>query len=72
MRRTSHRYGAIWYHNDMAMTLRLPAEFDAALRAAAAEDHRSVQQAEPMHDDRFGLAAGSTGCATAAMRPRGR
>lgn len=28
----------------MAMTLRLPAELDAALRAAATEDHRSVQQ----------------------------
>lgn len=28
----------------MAMTLRLPAELDAALRAAAEEDHRSVQQ----------------------------
>ncbi|MGL5811075.1 MAG: hypothetical protein ACRCYQ_14130 [Nocardioides sp.] len=28
----------------MAMTLRLPAELDAALRVAAAEDHRSVQQ----------------------------
>lgn len=28
----------------MAMTLRLPAELDAALRAAAAEDRRSVQQ----------------------------
>lgn len=28
----------------MAMTLRLPADLDAALRAAAAEDHRSVQQ----------------------------
>lgn len=28
----------------MAMTLRLPPELDAALRAAAAEDHRSVQQ----------------------------
>lgn len=28
----------------MAMTLRLPADLDAALRAAAAEEHRSVQQ----------------------------
>jgi PHD/YefM family antitoxin component YafN of YafNO toxin-antitoxin module len=28
----------------MAMTLRLPAELDAELRAAASEDHRSVQQ----------------------------
>ena len=28
----------------MAMTLRLPADLDAALRVAAAEDHRSVQQ----------------------------
>lgn len=28
----------------MAMTLRLPPELDEALRAAAAEDHRSVQQ----------------------------
>lgn len=28
----------------MAMTLRLPDDLDAALRAAAAEDHRSVQQ----------------------------
>lgn len=28
----------------MAMTLRLPADLDAALRAAAEEDHRSVQQ----------------------------
>lgn len=28
----------------MAMTLRLPAELDAALRAAAKEDRRSVQQ----------------------------
>ncbi|HEY2044051.1 MAG TPA: hypothetical protein VGH11_15345 [Jatrophihabitans sp.] len=27
------------------MTLRLPAELDAELRAAAEEDHRSVQQA---------------------------
>ncbi|MFI5084658.1 MAG: hypothetical protein ACHP7K_01885 [Actinomycetales bacterium] len=26
------------------MTLRLPADLDAALRAAASEDHRSVQQ----------------------------
>lgn len=29
----------------MAVTLRLPAELDAELRAAAEEDHRSVQQA---------------------------
>jgi predicted transcriptional regulator len=29
----------------MAMTLRLPAELDAELRAAAEEDHRGVQQA---------------------------
>lgn len=29
----------------MAMTLRLPADLDAALRLAAAEDHRSVHQA---------------------------
>jgi predicted transcriptional regulator len=28
----------------MAMTLRLPAELDAELRAAADEDHRSVHQ----------------------------
>ena len=28
----------------MAMTVRLPAELDAALRTAATEDHRSVQQ----------------------------
>lgn len=28
----------------MAMTLRLPADLAEALRAAAAEDHRSVQQ----------------------------
>lgn len=28
----------------MAMTLRLPAELDAELRAAAEEDHRSVHQ----------------------------
>jgi hypothetical protein len=28
----------------MAMTLRLTPELDAALRSAAAEDHRSVQQ----------------------------
>lgn len=28
----------------MAMTLRLSEEMDAALRAAAAEEHRSVQQ----------------------------
>lgn len=28
----------------MAMTLRLPAEVDEALRAVAAEEHRSVQQ----------------------------
>ncbi|TAM91351.1 MAG: hypothetical protein EPN43_04490 [Jatrophihabitans sp.] len=28
----------------MAMTLRLPADLDAALRAAAIEDRRSVQQ----------------------------
>lgn len=28
----------------MAMTLRLPADLDAELRAAAEEDHRSVQQ----------------------------
>lgn len=28
----------------MAMTLRLPADLDKALRAAAAEEHRSVQQ----------------------------
>lgn len=29
----------------MAMTLRLPADLDAELRAAAEEDHRSVHQA---------------------------
>lgn len=29
----------------MAMTLRLPAELDAQLRAVAAEDHRSVRGA---------------------------
>lgn len=29
----------------MAMTLRLPVDLDAELRAAAEEDHRSVQQA---------------------------
>ena len=29
----------------MAMTLRLPADVEADLRAAAAEDHRSMQQA---------------------------
>ena len=29
----------------MAMTLRLPSELDAELRAAAEEDHRSVHQA---------------------------
>jgi predicted transcriptional regulator len=29
----------------MAMTLRLPPELDAELRAAAEEDHRSVHQA---------------------------
>lgn len=29
----------------MAMTLRLPADLDAALRLAAEEDHRSVHQA---------------------------
>lgn len=29
----------------MAMTLRLPAELDAELRAAAEEDHRSMHQA---------------------------
>jgi PHD/YefM family antitoxin component YafN of YafNO toxin-antitoxin module len=29
----------------MAMTLRLPPDLDAELRAAAEEDHRSVQQA---------------------------
>ncbi len=29
----------------MAMTLRLPAGLDAELRAAAKEDHRSMQQA---------------------------
>lgn len=29
----------------MAMTLRLPAELDAELRAAAEEDHRSLRQA---------------------------
>ena len=29
----------------MAMTLRLPAGLDAELRAAAQEDHRSMQQA---------------------------
>ena len=29
----------------MAMTLRLPAELDTELRAAAEEDHRSVHQA---------------------------
>lgn len=28
----------------MAMTIRLPAELDADLRAAAEEDHRSLQQ----------------------------
>lgn len=28
----------------MAMTLRLPPDLDEALRAAAADDHRSVQQ----------------------------
>jgi plasmid stability protein len=41
---TSNQCGAIWYHISMAMTLRLPENLDAALRVAAAEDHRSVQQ----------------------------
>jgi predicted transcriptional regulator len=39
-----HHFGALWYHNDMAMTLRLDPHLEAQLREAAEEDHRSIQQ----------------------------
>lgn len=39
-----NQYDSACYHFGMAMTLRLPADIDAALRAAAAEDHRSLHQ----------------------------
>lgn len=39
-----HQNGAFCYHDGMAMTLRLPPELDAELRAAAEEDHRSAHQ----------------------------
>jgi predicted transcriptional regulator len=38
-----HHGGITWYHCDMAMTLRLPDELETELKAAAAEDRRSVQ-----------------------------
>jgi predicted transcriptional regulator len=38
----------VWYRYGMAMTLRLPPELDAGLRAAADEDRRSVHQ-EVLH-----------------------
>jgi len=36
--------GALWYHHEMAMTLRLSPELDADLRLIAEEDHRSLSQ----------------------------
>lgn len=39
-----YRYGALWYHFGMAMTLRLSEELAAELREVAKEDHRSVHQ----------------------------
>jgi hypothetical protein len=33
-----------WYHEGMAMTLRLPAEIEDQLKQAAESEHRSVQQ----------------------------
>lgn len=35
---------SVWYHHGMTMTLRLPSDLDEALRVAAAEEHRSLQQ----------------------------
>lgn len=45
-RRTSARLPniSLRYHRGMPMTLRLPPELDAELRAAAEEDRRSVHQ----------------------------
>ncbi|MGQ0625362.1 MAG: hypothetical protein ACT4PP_12035 [Sporichthyaceae bacterium] len=43
----------------MAMTLRLPADLDAELRIAAAEDHRSLHQAV-VHAVEFYLAQRET------------
>jgi len=40
-----HHIDADSYHCGIAMTLRLPPELDAELRAAAEEDHRSLHQA---------------------------
>jgi len=37
--------GAIYYHHGMAMTLRLPEDLEAELKAAAEEDRRSMHQA---------------------------
>lgn len=55
-----NQYGAFGYHSGMAMTLRLPDELDAALRAAAEEDRRSVQQ-EVIHAVETYLAQRETG-----------
>ena len=39
-----HHFSSKYYHLDMAMTLRLPPDLEAELRAAAEEDRRSVHQ----------------------------
>ena len=41
---TAHLNGALWYHDGVAMTLRLDPQLEAELRLAAEEDRRSVQQ----------------------------
>ena len=41
---SANHYDDLYYHFGMAMTLRLPAELDDDLRAAAEEDRRSVHQ----------------------------
>ena len=40
---TSHP-APFWYHNGMAMTLRLPVEVEKQLKQVAEAEHRSVQQ----------------------------
>lgn len=42
--RRGHQFGTSWYHNGMAMTLRLGPDLDSELRSAAEEDRRSVHQ----------------------------
>ena len=44
MELSANHYDDLHYHFGIAMTLRLPAELDDELRAAAEEDRRSVHQ----------------------------